>query len=201
MSNEELVAEIQAGNTDRMGELWEQIDGLVKQQAKRIISALELRGNPCGIEFEDLYQTGYIALADAVNTYKPEGMSFSSWLVYYLKSAFAAATGYRTTSGQNEPLNNSLSLDVPISSETDEITLGDCIEDPRAADELEQTAEEVWGEQLLEELAHALDNIPKQRADILRLRYFGKLTLQETSRKIGVSRSRVARRSEEVFGI
>ena len=71
MSNEELVAEIQAGATERRGELWEQIDGLVKQQANKVVSALDRKGNPCGVEFEDLYQTGYIALTEAVKTYKP----------------------------------------------------------------------------------------------------------------------------------
>lgn len=40
MSNEELVAVIQAGE-DRMGELWEQVDGLVKWKAKRIMTILE----------------------------------------------------------------------------------------------------------------------------------------------------------------
>lgn len=144
MSNEDLVAEIQAGAIGRMSELWEQIDGLVKHQAKKVMSALELRGSPCGIEFEDLYQTGYLALAEAVTTYTPEGMSFSSWLVNYLKSAFAAATGYRTTSGRNEPLNNALSLDMPTSEETDGLTLGDCVEDQKAADEIAGTVEELW---------------------------------------------------------
>ena len=192
LSNEELVAEIQAGAAEHMGELWEQIGGLVKQQAKRVMSALELRGSPCGIEFEDLYQTGYIALADAVNTYKPEGMSFSSWLVYYLKSAFAAATGYRTTSGQNEPLNNALSLDMPTGDETDGLTLGDCVEDPKAADEIAVTVEELWKNQLSDALNEALATIPKQQADILRLRYFEERSLEETRRQLGISRDRVA---------
>ena len=125
MSNEELVAEIQAGASERMGELWTQIDGLVKQQAQKVMSALALRRNSCGVEFEDLYQTGYIALTEAVKTYNPKGMSFAAWLVLYLKSAFAAATGYRTTTGQNEPLNNALSLDMPPNDETDGLTLGD----------------------------------------------------------------------------
>ena len=192
MSNEELVAEIQAGAAERMSELWGQIDGLVKQQAKRVISALELRGNPCGIEFEDLYQTGYIALVDAVNTYKLDGMSFASWLVYYLKSAFAAATGYRTTSGQNEPLNNALSLDMPTGDESDGLTLGDCVEDPKAADEIAVTVEELWKNQLSDALNEALATIPKQQADILRLRYFEEQSLEDTRRQLGISRDRVA---------
>ena len=154
--------------------------------------ALDLRGNPCGVDFEDLYQTGYIALTEAVKTYKPEGMSFSSWLVYYLKSAFAAATGYRTTSGQNEPLNNALSLDMPTGDETDGLTLGDCVEDPKATDEIAVTVEELWKNQLSDALREAMATIPEQQADILRLRYFEERSLEETRRQLGISRDRVA---------
>lgn len=192
MSNEELVAEIQAGAAGRMGELWVLIDGLVKQQAKRVISALALRGNPCGVEFEDLYQTGYISLTEAVKTYKSDGMCFAAWYVFYLKSAFAAATGYRTASGQNEPLNNALSLDMPRNGETDEITLGDCIKDPKAAGILEQAEKNVWNDQLSSALAEALDGLPELQADILRLRYFERMTLEDTRRRLGVSRDKVA---------
>ena len=190
MSNEELVAGIQAGATERMGELWAQIDGLVKQQAQKVMSALRLRGNPCGIEFDDLYQTGYIALTEAVRTYKPDGMAFSVWLVYYLKSAFAAATGYRTTGGQNEPLNNALSLDMAAGEETDGLTLGDCIEDPRAAEQITGTVDELWNNQLSGALAEALAAIPELRADILRLRYFEDLSLENIRHRVGISRDR-----------
>lgn len=183
--------EIQAGAAGRMGELWEQIDGFVKQQANKVVSALERRGNPCGVEFEDLYQTGYIALTEAAKTYKLEGMSFTAWLVFYLKSAFAAVTGYNTATRQHEPLNNALSLDMPPGDETDRLTLGDCIEDPRAADEITETVEEVWMGQLSEALTEALSGIPELQANILRLRYFDELTLEETRHKLGISRDKV----------
>lgn len=191
MSNEELVAEIQAGAIERMEKLWDQIEGLIKQQAKRVILALELRGNTCGVEFEDLCQTGYIALAEAVKTYKPDGMSFAAWLVFYLKSAFAAATGYHTTANRSEPLNNALSLDMPISDETDGLTLGDCIEDPSAADDMTETEEDLWHEQLSGAVTEALAAIPELRADIIRLRYFENLTFEEIRHRLGVSRDKI----------
>lgn len=53
MSNEELVAEIQAGSAELMGQLWDQVAGLIKWKAKRIMTVLE--GCPGrGVEFEDL---------------------------------------------------------------------------------------------------------------------------------------------------
>lgn len=85
MSNEELVAAIQVGE-DCMAELWEQVDGLVKWKAKQVMTALDLRGNPCGVEFDDLYQSGYPALVVAVDSYNPESGAFSTWFMYHLKS-------------------------------------------------------------------------------------------------------------------
>ena len=93
MSSEELVVKIQAGAVELMGQLWEQVERLVKWKAKRIMTVLE--GCPGrGVEFEDLYQSGYLAMVAAVNTYDPAaGGAFSTWLMYHLKTAFAEATG------------------------------------------------------------------------------------------------------------
>lgn len=93
ITNEELVIAIQAGE-NRMGELWEQVERLVKWKAKRIMTALELKGSPCGVEFDDLYQSGYPALVEAVETYDPAAGAFSTWFMYYLQKAFAVVTGY-----------------------------------------------------------------------------------------------------------
>ena len=62
MSNEELAIAIQQGDQGRTLELWEQVNGLVKRKAMQIMTALKLSGNPRGVEFDDLYQTGYLAL-------------------------------------------------------------------------------------------------------------------------------------------
>lgn len=191
MSNEELVAEIQAGATERMSELWEQTKRLIVWKAKQITTALMLRGNSCGVEFDDLLQVGYIALDAAAKTYKPESGSFSTWLMFNLKTEFASVTGYRTKVEPREPLNNALSLDTPVNEEKDDRPLGDCVEDSRAATELEQTVEELWNEQLSCAVTEALASIPELRADILRLRYFEELTLEEIRRRLSISRDRV----------
>ena len=43
---------------------------------------------------EDLYQSGYLALVDAVKSYDAgRGMSFIGWLALALRTAFAEAAG------------------------------------------------------------------------------------------------------------
>lgn len=199
MSNEELVTEIQAGATERMGELWEQVEGLIKWKANRIMTVLE--GCPGrGVEFEDLYQSGYLAMVAAVNTYDPTaGGNFATWLMYHLKSAFAEATGYRTQKGCQEPLNNYLSLDTPLTDDADSDSLMDLIADPSGQNGIISAEDALYREQLHDAMEEALSAIPEQYADALRLRYYDGLSLNRAGEIRGVSGERI--RSMENKGI
>lgn len=191
MSNEELAVVIQAGATERMGELWEQVAGLVKWKAKRIMTALELRGTSCGCEFDDLVQCGYPAIVAAVESYTPESCSFSTWLMYHLQKEFAEATGYRTKRGRCEPLNEAYSLDKPLTDEVDSTVFGDLIPDQRAAATMETVEERAYQRQLNHAMDRALSESPSDVAEVLRLRNFDRLTLDEIGERWKVSRERI----------
>ena len=103
MDSERLVEIIQSGEKSRLPELWAQVERFAAQQAARRIMAV-----PPGtvIDYEDLYQTGYIALAEAVETYNHEkGMSFLGWFKFYLHSAFNDTLGLRTERQRNDPIH------------------------------------------------------------------------------------------------
>ena len=191
MSNEELVAQIQTGATERIGELWEQVERLVKWKAKRIMTVLE--GCPGrGVEFEDLCQSGYLAMVAAVDTYDPAaGGAFSSWLMYHLKTAFAEATGYRTQKGRHEPLNNYLSLDTPLTDDADSDDLMDVVADPTGLLWRESLEESMWRKQLQEAVGAAMSTVPEQYREILRLRYWEDMTLEDVGDLRGISKERV----------
>ena len=191
MSNEELAAAIQNGKSERIGELWEQVEGLVKWKAKRTMTALELRGAFCGVEFDDLVQCGYPAMAAAVESYSPENGSFSTWFMYYLQKEFAEATGYRTQRGRNEPLNESLSLDKPLSDEVDSVVFGDLVPDQRATATMEAVEDHEYQRQLHEAVEKALSALPADAAEVLRLRNYDGLTLDEAGERLMVSRERI----------
>ena len=194
MSNEELVAVIQAGAPERMGELWEQVDGLVKWKAKQVMAALCGR---CGVDFDDLYQSGYPALVAAVESYEPERGAFSTWFMYHLKTAFAEATGYRTKSGRNEPLNNSISLDTPLNDDSDSDTMMEVVADPNGQRPTQSVEEAIFHQQLHEALEASLSAIPEQSAEILRLRYYRGLTLAAVGEIRGTSLERYLMIDEE----
>ena len=165
MSNEELALAIQQGEEGRTLELWEQVNGLVKRKAMQIMTALQLSGNPRGVEFDDLYQTGYLAMVAAVETYSPERGAFSTWFMFHLKTAFAEATGYRTKNGRCEPLNTAASLDRPVQpDEPDGGTLGELVPDSRAADAIENVEESVYREQLHKAIDGAISELPPGNA-------------------------------------
>lgn len=191
MSNEELVAVIQAGAVDLMGQLWEQMAGLVKWKAKQVMTAME--GCPGhGVEFEDLYHSGYSAMVAAVNTFDPAaGSKFSTWFMYYLKTAFEEATGYRTQKGRQEPLNNYLSLDTPLTDDADSDDLMDVVADPAGLQWRESLEETMWRKQLQEAVGAALLTVPAQYREILRLRYWEDMTLDDIGDLRGISCERV----------
>lgn len=188
MSNEELVAEIQAGAAERMGELWEQVAGLVAWKARHVLTALNGRG---GVEFDDLHQSGYLAMVAAVDSYKPECGAFSTWFMYHLKTAFATTTGYRTRRERNEPLNNALSLDTPLTDDSDSDTMMEIIADPDGQKPTQSVEEAVFHQQLHDALETALDAIPEQYSEILRQRHYQGLTLAEIGELRGVAAERV----------
>lgn len=173
MSNEQLVALIQAGAAEYMEQLWEQVRKLVLWKARRTMSALELRGNPCGVVLDDLVQVGFIALTEAVDSYKPEGGAFSSWLMLYLKKEFFALTGYRSKAEKNAPLNNALSLDVLL-SEDDENggTALDLVPDPAAEARVEAVAETDFLERRHRTMEKAITSLPAAQQTAIRCAYY-----------------------------
>lgn len=186
MSNEELVAAIQAGAIERMGELWEQMERLVKWKAHRIMMATDgLPGR--GVEFEDLYHSGYLALVEAVKTYDPTTGAFSTWFMWYLKTAFAVAGGYRTRKGQNEPLNNAVSLDTPLSDDSDSDTMLEVVADPKGQNPMQDIEEAIFQQQLQETMKELLATMPEQYGEVLRLRYYEGQTYAEVAEVQGIT--------------
>lgn len=192
-SNEELAALIHGGATEYIPELWEQISGLVKWKANRIMAVLEMRGSwgKCGIEFDDLLNTGFPALVEAVETYNPENGTFSSWFMYYLKTAYAELTGYRTKRQKYEPLNNAVSLNTPLSDEVNPDELADLVADPQAAALMESTDDALWRNQLHTVMEAALSDLPDDMGEILRERYWRGATLKDLAESHGTTPERL----------
>lgn len=192
MSNEELVAQIQAGAAECMVTLWEQVVQLVKWKAKRVMTALELRVSPCGVEFDDLVQSGYLALVTAVEHYSPDKGAFSTWFMYHLQKEFSGITGYRTNRSRNDPLNTAYSLDIPLDAEdTESSSFGELIPDKQASANMETVEGMIYHKQLREALEDALAKLPADLRKVIDLRFYGNMTLVQAGSELGISGDRV----------
>lgn len=173
MSNEELAKLVRDGNADAMLPLWEQVKHFVFQQLRRYLGICEK---------EDLEQSGFIAVIRAAQQFDPEReYSFLTLLDFYLKQEFLRANGFRTNSAGkvHDPILNAISLDTPLSNEKDSDTIADLEPDP--SNPFEETERRIYIDQLRQQLNKAIDQLPEDQKQIIRLRYFSGLTLGQTS--------------------
>lgn len=173
-TNEELVVAIQSGEREKLKLLWSQVERFVRKQVYRRHCML---GDFGGATMDDLYQSGYLALVAAVDTYDPErGMSFIGWLRVALKTSFAEAGGYR--SSRKNPLDCAESLDEPFSGDGgDGGTLAHVIATPE--NPIADVEEKVYNEQLRAALDAALRQLPVHEEAVIRARYYQGRTLRE----------------------
>ena len=198
MTDEELVVRIQAGELDRLPEMWKQVSNFVDMQAGKRARALYGFG---GVTAEDLYQSGYIALVNAIDSYKiGGGMPFIGWLALYLKRAFAEAGGFKYSRCAHDPLHRAGSLDAPFQvGEGKPVTLIDTLPDTCADQDLQDVEDRVWLEQLRAALDTALAELPDKQNELLRRRYYTGQTLKQITADMGIGETTVYRWEKEAF--
>lgn len=129
METNRIAAAVQRGEADLL-ELWESVRHFSYDRAYRWSKATEGRA---GMVLEDYLQVAFLAVMDALDGWEPDKGAFITWYGFRLKSAFAEATGQRTQREKRDPLQNCVSLDMPLTDdEGDTLTLGDVLQDPEA---------------------------------------------------------------------
>lgn len=192
MTNEELTVRIQAGEQELMPELWMQVERFAAKLSNRWSRALD------GVEFDDLYQSGYLALVAAVNSYdSTRGMQFIGWYALHLKTAFLEASGRRSVRQQKDPIHQATSLDLPLGDDEDGGTLGDLVSDPDSIQGFEEAEQGLWRAQLRAALDRALEAIPEAERNTLRRRYFQKQTLEGIASVEGVNKEAIRQRAHK----
>lgn len=193
MNKEELVRQIQEGNTDLYITLWEAVCDLVAWWAKKYYYALKTIGNvPQGVEIEDLIQCGYFAMVDAVAGYDPSKGAFTTYLGFHVKKEYRRAIG-RTNRQLHDPLNYAFSLDAPLdNSDPDSGTwFAVAADKPDNRDDFAAVDEKIFQAQLRDALESALDALPEKQSQAIRSEYFEGCGLKETAEKMNCSLARV----------
>ena len=164
MTNEELVALIQAGERDRVMDLWHQVKRLVMKKAYRMYRIAQWRG----VTMDDLMQAGFLAMLSAIQYYDGD-CAFSTVLCNRMKTEFANATGYLTKTAREDPFWEATTLDAPVSDEDPEgATLGDFITDPEAMQALPDSEQG----QLRDALEREMARLTEEQQTVIRLQYW-----------------------------
>lgn len=184
MSNEEMALAIQAGDDSLILPLWEQCKGLICKEAHRWARAFESRPE---IDVDDLIQSGYFALLNTAQSFKPdpERGTFAGLLYWTLKGAFADACNVRTRTQQKDPIKSPLRLESPIPGDADGLELGDTIADQRNG--IEEAEEAIYSDYVSETVHKAVDSLEDRQRLCIDMRYFQGKTQKEISELLNVS--------------
>ena len=168
MTTDEIAAAVQAGEADIL-ELWRAVERFAKKQALRWCRAWEGRG---GVVLDDLMQASFLALLDALVSWKSDGGTFIGLYAMKLKTAFAAVYGQRTERERRDPLQYAISLETPLEDSNEELTVADTVPDPAAELAFDEVSEADMAQRLHGALENALATLPQEQADALRTKYY-----------------------------
>lgn len=166
MTNEELAVLIQAGEKERTGQLWEQMERLIYWHCNRYFTLYGERCARAGVTLDDITQEGYLALLDAVEAYDPSsGFKLSSYLKYPLLNRVKSLLGIVKPA----PLNDASSINEEVGEDS---TLEDMLEDKTARDAMNGVIDNIWNEQLHATLETCLESIDPEQAAAVRGRFY-----------------------------
>ena len=168
MTTDEIAAAVQAGEADIL-ELWDAVRYFAKKQAGRWLRAWDGRG---GVVLDDLLQVSFLAILDALGSWKSDGGTFIGLYAMKLKTAFATVYGQRTERERRDPLQYAISLETPLEDSNEELTVADTVPDPAAELAFDEVSEADMAYRLHDALENALATLPQEQADALRTKYY-----------------------------
>lgn len=186
MTNEEIVKAIQAGESDLIGQLWDQCSPFIRKQAARWKRAWE---NRTDIDVDDLVQVGYFAICSAVRGWDADkGSSFLNYLEWYLKTEFATACSCRNTASRADPIYSALRFESPVSGDSDSLTVADTLGEN--CPELEAIEEKDYREYIAKVVREAVARLPENYRKAVEGHFLEGMTYTAVAENFGVSMQR-----------
>lgn len=191
---EELVGKILDGEENLISELWRELDGLCGWYCRKLIYQLPKN---LKLEFDDLYQCGFIALHDALKHCTKQG-SFTTFYLLYLTGAINREN-HLNQGGHNkdgtkryDPVIDagSVSLDAPIDESQDSPdTLYNRLED--VADAIDLIIGHIYDQQLHDILERLIAMLPAEQQRVIRLKYYENLDCVTIAEMMNIKKNRV----------
>lgn len=201
--NNMLAQLARRGNEAALAQLWEINRPVLHTMFWRWYDRNRSIADAAGLTLEDFEQEGFFAVKRAAEYHDPEKGAFLTALQYSVKHQIREATigghgRYMTTEeGKTvripaDPLSSASSLDEQLPSDDDDRSIADMVADPAAVQEFESLEKSLYLETLRPVLDKALAMLPEQQREVVRGRFFEKLTLKQAGECVGVSASRAA---------
>lgn len=198
-----LVNQIQQGNSERMVDLWKCVDRLCQWYCRRIYRQMPARYM---LEYEDLYNCGYIALCDAVTNCDPSAdTKFSFYYLFYLTSAIyrenSLPRGRRSKDGEkyHDPIisQGRTSIDSPINDNAEkpqtlqELLCAPCKEgeDINISDAINR----IYLQQLHDALEVLIQQLPAEEQYFVRRKYFDDVNRKCIAAELGITPHQIVR--------
>ena len=195
-TNEALAEKAKGGDLDALAALWAQNRRLLWVLGRRYYFRYEQQAVAAGVTLEDVEQEGYFITCRAVALYDPARGAYNTLLGLIARGHLQRLFGMRKAGGRGDPMNGAASLDKPVDLDGDEgDTLGDLTADPSA----EGFKQDVEARQLHNDLEEALEQIPQQQAEALRLVYWGRCTRRQVAERMGCTQDQA--RAAEAAGL
>lgn len=187
VTNEELAVKVKDGQSEYLLDLWEGVQRLTELQAKKYNRPDLL---------DDMLQEAFLVLQEAADGFDPAaGRSFIGWYIeYYAPKAFRIALyGSRSRAAEKDPLNNAVSLDQPLNTESwddREISLVDQLLDPEAESYYRHIEDLDYWRSIGELIQEGIDRITNPGIhQALQFHYDHDTTLRAGSDQVGVKYS------------
>lgn len=193
-TNENLCTAYQNGDHEALCKLWEKNEKLLFIMLQRLHEKCKGRAAARGIEFEDLLQSGFIAVESAARAYRHDtGAKFSTYLQYHVRSVFFSMIGFRTEREKRDILACAERFETPIPGDNEQLTIGDTIPDKISAEALENVEEHLFFDELSKAICGVMNKLTDQQAEVLRKRFYNKMTVKQIANQKGVSTSEIRR--------
>lgn len=192
-----LAVRAKDGNTECLTELWGYVDRLCAWYCRKLCQQLPDRYL---LEYEDLYNCGYIALCDAVAHFDPASESkFSAYYLFYLTSAIfrenSLPRGRRGKDGEkhHDPIisKGNTSLDAPLKSADEKPrTLQDSLCAPCEDGEDRSIAgaiDRIYLQQLHEALEALILQLSDEEQYFVRQNYFGGVSRKAIAKELQIT--------------
>lgn len=192
MTNEEIAVAVKNGDISFIPVLWDRMQKMIHRKATQYRNMLTDDFNR-SVDSDDLMQSGFFALNEAIKRYDPEKeFAFSTYLGYALKNEFRKETGTKTD-GKRDANNYALPLDMPCGEGNDGCIV-DLIEDTE--NQMQDVEECVYTCELHAALDEALDLLTERQRVILTRRYYQGITYGLQAENEGISKQAVLYEAE-----